>query len=130
MAEIIDSRPKLVLIMGCNGCGKSAWKRSGYDSLPEIYFDQDSVAGGIGDWDNKNARERARKYVYEKIAECFEPRLDFGFESSFSGRPGVELLERAVANRYQVGDAISARDHRTLTSNEFIVVSCFDGDTI
>ncbi|MCY3885564.1 MAG: hypothetical protein OXG24_11700 [Gammaproteobacteria bacterium] len=102
MAEIIDSRPKLVLVMGCNGCGKSAWKRNNYDSLPEIYFDQDSVAGGIGDWDKENARERAREIVYEKITECFEARLDFGFESTFSGRPGVELLERAVANKYQV----------------------------
>lgn len=102
MAEIIDPRPKFMLIMGCNGCGKSAWKRKNYDSLPEIYFDQDSVAGGIGDWDKESARERAREYVHIKVSECFESRLDFGFESTFSGRPGVKLLERAVTNQYQV----------------------------
>ena len=64
MAEIIDSRPIFVLVMGCNGCGKSAWKRSNYDSLPEIYFDQDAVAGGIGDWDKADARTRAQEYVH------------------------------------------------------------------
>ena len=36
------------------------------------------------------------------MSECFSSGLDFGFESNFSGRPGVDLLERAIANQYQV----------------------------
>ena len=96
MAEIIDARPRIVIVMGCNGAGKSAWKRANYGRLPERYFDQDSIAGGIGDWDDEGARARTRQYVDGQIEEIFAARLDFGFESTFSGRPGPALLERAV----------------------------------
>ena len=102
MAELIDPRPKFVIVMGCNGVGKSAWKRGNYDRLPEHYFDQDSIAGGIGDWNDQGARDRTRAYVDGQLDEIFEARLDFGFESTFSGRPGPALLQRAIAHGYRV----------------------------
>ena len=101
MAELIDPRPKLVIVMGCNGAGKSAWKRANYDRLPERYFDQDSIAGGIGDWNDPGARDRTREYVSGQIDESFAGRLDFGFESTFSGQAGPELLERAIREGYR-----------------------------
>ena len=102
MAELIDPRPKLVLVMGCNGSGKSAWKRANYDRLPERYFDQDSIAGGIGDWNDERTRARTGEHVREWVDECFAGKLDFGFESTFSGRPGPALLDRALGDGYRV----------------------------
>ncbi len=102
MAELLDPRPRLVLVMGCNGSGKSAWKRANYDRLPERYFDQDSIAGGIGDWNDEATRTRTREYVEGWVDECFAGKLDFGFESTFSGHRGPELLDRALGEGYRV----------------------------
>ncbi|MCY4026266.1 MAG: hypothetical protein OXH75_08135 [Acidobacteria bacterium] len=101
MAELIDPRPKFVIVMGCNGAGKSAWKRANYDRLPERYYDQDSIAGGIGDWNDPGARDRTRVYVDAEVENTLAARLDFGFESTFSGRPGPALLKRALFRGYR-----------------------------
>ncbi len=88
--------------MGCSGAGKSAWKRDNYDRLPDRYFDQDSLAGGMGDWNDQGARERTRIYVDKESDDIFAARLDFGIESTFSGRPGPALMQRAIDQGYQV----------------------------
>lgn len=102
MAELLDPRPVFTLVMGCNGSGKSAWKRGNYDRLPQRYFDQDSIAGGIGDWNAEDARRRTREYVDRQIEKIFSARHDFGFESTFSGRPGPALLNAAIAEGYRI----------------------------
>ena len=102
MSELIDPRPVFVIVMGCNGVGKSAWKRRHYDDLPDRYFDQDAIAGGIGDWDGDDARARTRVYVDGQVDECFEQRLNFGMESTYSGRPGREMVQRAVDSGYRI----------------------------
>ena len=102
MSEPIDPRPVFTIVMGCDGAGKTAWRRENYDLLPDRYFDRDSFAGGIGDWNSSEARERARAYVESQIAESIEKRLDFGAESAYSGPPGQALVERAGGAGYRV----------------------------
>ena len=102
MADQLDSRPVFIMVMGCNGAGKSAWKRGNYDRLPDRYFDQDSIAGGIGDWNSEEARERTKKIFEAEIAEALKRRLSFGIESTFSGRPGPEMVERVRQAGYRV----------------------------
>ncbi len=101
MSELIDPRPVFTIVMGCNGVGKSAWKRGNYDLLPDRYFDQDSIAGGIGDWNSLEARSRTQVYVDGQIAESIDKRLDFGTESTYSGLPGQTLVERVVQAGYR-----------------------------
>lgn len=102
MADQLDSRPVFTIVMGCNGSGKSAWKRANYDRLPERYFDQDSIAGGIGDWDSEDARQRTRRYVDEEVGTALQARLSFGVESTYSGRPGREMVERVRGADYRI----------------------------
>jgi len=102
MSELMDQRPVFTIVMGCNGVGKSAWKRDNYDLLPDRYFDQDSIAGGIGDWNSPEARERTRVYVDAQINEAIAGRLDFGTESTYSGLPGQTLVERVRKFGYRV----------------------------
>ncbi len=102
MSELIDPRPVFTIVMGCNGVGKSAWKRKNYDLLPTRYFDQDSIAGGIGDWNSSEARARTSVYVEAQIAEAIQQRLDFGTESTYSGQPGPALVKRVIAAGYRV----------------------------
>lgn len=96
MSELIDPRPVFAIVTGCSGVGKSAWKRADYDVLPDRYFDQDSIAGGIGDWNNPEARVRTQVYVDAQIAESIDRRLDFGVESTYSGLPGPGLVDRVI----------------------------------
>ena len=102
MADQLDNRPVFTIVMGCNGAGKSAWKRDNYDRLPDQYFDQDSVAGGIGDWNSEEARERTRRIVDAEIASAIENRKDFGMESMSSGTPGRVMVKRAKAAGYRI----------------------------
>ena len=102
MSERIDPRPVFTLVMGCWGAGKTAWKRENYGLLPDRYFDRGSLAGGIGDWNSPEARERARAYVDAQVAESIERRLDFGAESTYAGAWGRGLVARAAGAGYRV----------------------------
>ncbi len=102
MSELIDPRPVFTIVMGCNGVGKSTWKRKNYDLLPDRYYDQDSIAGGLGEWSDERARTRTREIVDSEIAECLREELDFGIESAFSGLPGPEMVRRVVEAGYRV----------------------------
>ncbi len=102
MADQLDQRPVFTIVMGCNGAGKSAWKRAHYDLLPERYYDQDSIAGGIGDWNSEEARRRTARYVAAEVDAAIEQRLSFGIESTYSGRPGREMVERLRGAGYRI----------------------------
>ncbi len=102
VSELIDPRPVFTVVMGCDGVGKTIWKRDNYDSLPDRYFDLDSMAGGIGDWNSPEARLRTREYVDAQITESIEKRLDFGTESSYSDLWGPSLVERVIESGYRV----------------------------
>ena len=101
--------------MACNGAGKSAWKRETCDRLPEHYFDQDSIAGGIGDWNSESARARTREYINDQINQATAARRDFGIESTYSGRPGRAMVERAKAASYRVEGVYIGTDPRRST---------------
>ena len=102
MADQLDNRPVFTIVMGCNGAGKSAWKRANQDRLPERYFDKDSIADGIGGWDTADARERTDAYVNAEIDKALDERRNFGIESTYSGRPGRALVERALEAGYRI----------------------------
>ena len=106
MSELIDPRPVFTTVMGCNGVGKSAWKRDNYDALPDRCFDQDSIAGGIGDWNSPEARARTRMYVDAQVEESISSRLNFGAESTYSGLPGPNLVQ-SIPSQFSVASTAS-----------------------
>ena len=102
MADQLDQRPVFTIVMGCNGAGKSAWKRAHYDLLPDRFYDQDSIAGGIGDWNSEDARRRTGRLVAAAVDSAIERRVSFGIESTYSGRPGREMVERLRGADYRI----------------------------
>ena len=126
MADQLDNRPVFTIVMGCNGAGKSAWKRANQDRLPERYFDKDSMANGIGGWDTPDARKRTDEYVNAEIDKSLGEELNFGIESTYSGRPGPELVGRAVDAGYRIegiyigtaGPGINIERIRTRVENQ------------
>lgn len=102
MADQLDNRPVFTIVMGCNGVGKSAWKRANYDLLPSRYFDLDSIAGGIGDWNSEDARRRTATIAEAEIRNAIAERVSYGIESTYSGRPGRERVEQAKRAGYRI----------------------------
>ena len=102
MADQLDNRPVFTIVMGCNGAGKSAWKRANRDRLPERYYDKDSIADGVGGWDTGRAREHTDAIVNQAVDEALAGRHNFGIESTYSGQPGRALVERAVDAGYRI----------------------------
>lgn len=102
MGDQLDNRPVFTIVMGCNGAGKSAWKRANYDLLPDLYIDQDSIAGGFGDWNREPARVRTAAIVKGQIDETIKSKKSFGIESTYSGRPGREMVERTKLAGYRI----------------------------
>lgn len=102
MSELLSNKPVFTIVMGCNGSGKSAWKRAHYEELPQRYIDQDSIAGGFGDWNDQTNREHTRELVDQEVGELIEGKADFGMESSFSVRPGTTMMDRVIDAGYIV----------------------------
>ena len=117
MADQLDNRPVFTIVMGCNGAGKSARQRANQDRLPERYFDKDSVANGIGGWATPDARKRTDQYVNGEIDTSLANRLNFGIESTNSGRPGPGLVGRAIGAGYRIEGIYIGRQDRRSTSS-------------
>ena len=94
MADRLNDRPVFTIVMGCNGAGKSAWKRENRDRLPARYFDADSIARGIG--------PRARPYIDHRIEKIISAGLDFGIESNYAGDSGPAMVTRLKRAGYRV----------------------------
>lgn len=102
MAELLSNKPVFTIVMGCNGSGKSAWKRAHYDELPQRYIDQDGIAGGFGDWNDQTNREHTRELVDQEIDKLIENKEDFGMESTCCGRSGTAMMDRVINAGYIV----------------------------
>ena len=118
------------VVLGCAGAGKTAWKRDNWDRLPDWYFDRDSFAGGVGDWDTEAATVMARRYIDEEIAKAIDARLDFGADAGpsrveserhsatapragagQSGNPNPQRLAYRLRRRGRYRDAIQRGNH-------------------
>ena len=102
MSDQSDSRPVFTIVMGCDGAGKSAWKRHNYDQLPERYLDRDSIAGGIGDWNSESARRRAGALIDAEIFRAIEKGASYGIESAYSDGHGVGRVRQAIGAGYRI----------------------------
>ena len=93
--------PKLTIVIGANGAGKSTWCQSHREELPEHFYNADSIAQGLGDWNSPTKQRAARELVDSKIKDHLEANEDFGFESTYSGRSRPGIVERAKALGYE-----------------------------
>ena len=45
--------PRLNIVLGGNGSGKTTWAREHRDTLPKHFYDADSIANSLGDWNDE-----------------------------------------------------------------------------
>ena len=96
--------PHLTVVIGGNGAGKTTWTRDRENraTLRGPFYNADTLAEGLGDWNDPKRQREARKIVDENIAERLKLREDFGFESTYSGSSRPEIIRRAKQAGYTV----------------------------
>jgi hypothetical protein len=87
-------RPNLYVIAGPNGAGKTTFARK---FLPESvkcteFVNADLIAGGLSPLAPEKAALHAGRVMLEKIHSLGQRGVDFGFETTLSGKTYVRLL--------------------------------------
>ena len=90
-----DQRPNLYIIAGPNGAGKRTFAQK---FLPDYakcleFVNVDLIASGISPFDPERAALRAGRIMLEQIHSLAERGVDFGFETTLSGKTYVKLLQ-------------------------------------
>lgn len=96
--------PKLFIIAGCNGAGKTT---ASYTILPEIldcveYVNADEIARGLSPFNPGLAQIRASKIMIDRIQELIEKHATFGIETTLSTKALARIVVQAQNAGYQV----------------------------
>ena len=102
LADILDNKPSFTIVMGCDGCGKTTWKRANCDALAEVHIDLDSIAEGIGNWDSEASRIEALRIGEDRIKRAITEHAAYGVESTYSGERGVNQVNDARSHGYRI----------------------------
>ncbi len=89
-----NRRPNLYIIAGPNGSGKTTFARK---FLPDYakcleFVNVDLIAGGLSPFDPERAALKAGRIMLEQIHSLGNRGLDFGFETTLSGKSYLRLL--------------------------------------
>ena len=96
--------PKLYIIAGCNGAGKTT---ASYSVLPEMlectqYVNSDEFAKSLSPFDPDSAAMTAGRYMLLKISYLFKRRENFCIESTLATRSLLRMVREAKNNGYDV----------------------------
>ena len=97
-----NHRPRLTIVIGTNGAGKSTWCSKHENELPTAFYDADSIANSLGDWNDRQNQIQAARRVNRALRSHLANGESFGFESTYSGRSRPRLVERAAREGYDV----------------------------
>jgi predicted ABC-type ATPase len=100
-----NRRPNLYIIAGPNGAGKTTFARK---FLPDYakcleFVNVDLIASGLSPFDPERAALRAGRIMLEQIHSLWNRGLDFGFETTLSGKSYLRVLnELKQRKRYNI----------------------------
>lgn len=98
------TRPQCVVIAGPNGAGKTS-------AAPELlkdtvgvaaFVNADVIAEGLAAFRPEAVSVEAGRIMLRRLASLVDAREDFAFETTFSGRSAVRLMDRAGGAGYDV----------------------------
>ena len=92
MADAKEVGPKLMLLIGCEGSGRTRWRRANQDLLPELFIDANGLADALGGWDSGVAREHGARVLREELHRTLRQRRDVGLK----GRSGADYTRWAT----------------------------------
>jgi predicted ABC-type ATPase len=97
-----NRRPNLYVIAGPNGAGKTAFARKFLPQYVECleFVNADLIATGLSPFVPERAAIHAGRLMLEQIHSLAERGLDFGFETTLSGKTYVKLLQEMKKGGY------------------------------
>lgn len=96
--------PNLYVIAGPNGAGKTTFAHKFLPQYVECldFVNADLIAGGLSPFDPEKAAIQAGRLMLEQIHSFGKRRLDFGFETTLSGKTYVKLLKDLKKKGYLI----------------------------
>ena len=96
--------PRLYIISGCNGAGKTT---ASYSLLPEMldckeFVNSDEFAKGLSPFDPSKASIQASRFMLMKIQYLLRKQQDFAIETTLATRTYINLIRRAQKSGYTV----------------------------
>ncbi len=96
--------PLCHVVAGANGSGKTTFA---LHFLPRYagcleFVNPDLIAGGLSPFDPTRSAVKAGRLVLERIRELSDARLDFGFETTLSGRGYLAWLDALKRSGYRL----------------------------
>lgn len=96
--------PKMYILSGCNGAGKTT---ASYTLLPELlgcyeFVNSDEFAKSISPFDPAAASITASRYMLRKINYLLERNEDFSVETTLATRSLEGIIERAKERGYTI----------------------------
>ena len=99
-----NARSNLYIIAGPNGAGKTTFARR---FLPDYarcfeFVNVDLIAGGLSPFNPERAALKAGRIMLEQIHSLAKRGVDFGFESTLSGKTYVRFLRGMKRGGYSI----------------------------
>ncbi|MHC1691205.1 MAG: AAA family ATPase [Bacteroidales bacterium] len=96
--------PKLYIISGCNGAGKTT---ASYTILPEMlhckeFVNADEIAKGLSPFKPESASIQAGKIMIERIQNLIANGTDFALETTLATRTHAKMIKFAQEHGYKV----------------------------
>jgi len=95
-------KPNLYIIAGPNGAGKTTFARKFLPQYVECleFVNADLIAGGLSPFAPERAAILGGRLMLEQIHSLAERGVDFGFETTLSGKTYVKLLREMKKGGY------------------------------
>ena len=96
--------PRLIIISGCNGAGKTT---ASYSMLPEMldcyqFVNSDEFAKSLSPFNPEGVSVQASRLMLMKIRYLFARKEDFGIETTLATRSLLKMITLAQAEGYYV----------------------------
>ena len=96
--------PNLYIVAGPNGAGKTTFAREFLPNYADCrnFINADLIAAGLSPLAPETAAFRAGRLMLEEIERYANRKVDFGFETTLSGRSYLGLLRKLMNKGYEV----------------------------
>ena len=101
---IMSKLPKLYIIAGCNGAGKTT---ASFTILPEVlgckeFINADEIAKGLSPFQPESVAVQAGRIMLARMDELLQKGETFAFETTLATKSYKQKIEWAQANGYEV----------------------------
>lgn len=96
--------PKLYIISGCNGAGKTT---ASFTILPEIlnckeFVNADEIAKGLSPFQPEKVAFEAGRIMLKRLDELLKDNVDFAFETTLASKTFAQFFKKAKAKNYEI----------------------------